>query len=254
MNGNAPFHLLAYYTNDLASAASLVALGSVVDQAWTFDATGYFMPTNLKALAAYAGNDAATIVQFDQPSLRDPFLPTVDPISLTTLPANTPPVMKMWEMGVDLRQNEFLRVRMSRGVVAASDAYALVWVGKSRQSIPGGPRRTARFTATITGAEGVWALGAFTFQDTLPDGRYAIVGLSCYGTNLLAARMAFTGGGYRPGVICQGAQGEWVPPSFARDEFGLFGTFVNTVQPNLEIFCVGACTAQTGYLDLVQIG
>lgn len=248
-----PFHLLAFYTNDLASGASLTALGSVTDQSWTFDGTGYFMPDNLKLLAGYAGNDAATIVQIDQPSLRDPFLPYLTPFSLTTLPANTPPVAKFWENGMDLRRNEYLRVRMSRGAVLASDAYALLWVGKQRRPIPSGPRRTIRFTSSITVAEGAWSLGAMTFSDTLPDGRWAVVGMDVYGTNLLAARLAFTGGGWRPGVICQGAQGEWVEPAFGRAEFGYFGSFLNTIQPNLECFGVGAGTSQIGYLDLVQI-
>jgi hypothetical protein len=248
-----PFHLFGYYTNDLASAASLVALGSITDQAWTSDSTGYFMPDNLKLMWAYAANDAATIVQVDQPSLRDPFLPYIDPISLTTLPANTPPVYKAWEMGLDLRRNEYLRIRMSRGAVVASDAYALVAVGKQRKPIPTGSRRTIRFTSAVTIAEGVWTLGALTFSDTLPDGRWAIVGLAVYGTNLLAARLAFTGGGWRPGVLCQGAQGEWTPPAFDRNEFGYFGNFLNTIQPNIEYLGVGAGTAQIGYMDLVQI-
>lgn len=249
-----PFHLLAYYTNDLASGANLTALGTITDQAWTFDATGYFMPDNLKLLAAYAGNDAFTEVRLNQPSLRDPFLPYIDPFSLTVLPANTPPVYKAYEMGVDLTKNEFLRVNASRGVVVASDAYALLWVGKQRRPIPAGPRRTAKFTSAVTVSEGTWSLGALTFADTLPDGLFAIVGMNVYGTNVLAARLAFTGGGWRPGVIAQGAQGEWVQPAFARDELGYMGKFLNTVQPNIEYLGVGAGTTQIGYMDLVQIG
>lgn len=249
-----PFHLLAYYTASLASDASLVALGSVTDQAWTQDSTGYFMPDNLRLWAAYAGNDAFTRVQVDQPSLRDPFLPSIDPISLTLLPANTPPVYKAYEAGIDLRKNEYLRFRGSRGTVAASAAVALAWVGKQRKPIPAGPRRTIQFTSAITVSAGVWSLGTLTFSDTLPDGKFAIVGMSLYGTNVLAARLAFTGGGWRPGVLAQGAQGEWTPPSFDRDELGYFGSFLNTIQPNLELLGTGAGTSQTGYLDLVQIG
>jgi hypothetical protein len=249
-----PFHLLAFYTNDLASDASNVSLGTVTDQAWTFNSTGYFMPENLKLWAAYAGNDAFTAVRINQPSLRDPFLPYIEPFSLTTLPGNTPPVYKAYEMGVSLGINEYLQVQGSRGTVVASDAYALLWVGKQRRAIPSGPRRTIRFTSAITIAEGVWTLGAMTFSDTLPDGKFAIVGMNVYGTNALAARLAFTGGGWRPGVICQGAQGEWVQPAFARDELGYYGSFLNTIQPNLEVFGVGAGASQIGYLDLVQVG
>lgn len=254
MNGVQPFHLLAYYTNDLASGASNVALGTVTDQAFTRDTTGYFFPENMKLWAAYAGNDAFTSVRLNSPSLRDPFLPYVEPFSLTTLPANTPPIAKFWEMGTDLYKNEYLQVQGSRGVVVASDAYALLWVGKGRQAIPPGPRRTIQITTAITIAEGTWSLGTITFAETLPSGKYCIVGMNVFGTNLLAARLAFTGGGYRPGVICQGAQGEWLEPSFDRDELGKFGEFLNTVPPQLECFGVGAGTSQIGYLDLVKVG
>lgn len=251
--GEQPFHLLAYYTALLASDASNTALGSVTDQAMTSDATGYFMPDNLRLWCAYAGNDAFTAVRINQPSLRDPFLPYVDPISLTVLPANTPPVYKAYEMGLDLRQNEYLRIEGSRGTVAASAAFVLAWIGKQRQPIPMGPRRSVRFTSAIVTSAGVWGLGAMTLSETLPDGVYAICGMSVYGTNVLAARLAFTKGGFRPGIICQGAQGEWTPPSFARDELGMFGKFRSTVQPNLEILGTGATATQVGYLDLVKV-
>lgn len=249
-----PFHLLAFYTNDLAANSSNTALGSVTDQAWTFDSTGYFMPDNLRFWAAYVANTDLTSVRINQPSLRDPFLPYVDPISLTVLPGNTPPVYKSYEMGVDLRRNEYLRLQASTGAALASDAYGLAWVGKTRRPIPPGPRRTIRFTSSITITEGTWSLGSFTFSDTLPDGKFAIAGMQVYGTNLLAARLAFTGGGWRPGVLCQGAQGEWTPPAFARDELGYMGSFLNTIQPNIELLGVGAGTSQIGYMDLVQVG
>jgi hypothetical protein len=77
--------------------------------------------------------------------------------------------------------------------------------------------------------------------------------MNAFGTNLLAARLAFTGGGWRPGVICQGAQGEWTEPSFARDELGAMGSFLNTVQPNMEFLGVGVGTSQVGYWDLVAV-
>lgn len=249
-----PFHLLAFYTASLASDASNVALGSITDQAMTSDATGYFIPENLRMLAAYAGNDAFTAVRVNQPSLRDPFLPYIDPVSLTILPANTPPVMKMYEAGIDLRQNEYLRIEGSRGTVIASAAFVLAWIGKRRLPIPGGPRRSIRFTSAVTVAAGTWAIGAITLSETLPEGVYAICGMSIYGTNVLAGRLVYTGGGYRPGVLAQGAQGEWNPPSFDRDELGYLGRFRNTVQPQIEYLGVGAGTSQIGYLDIVKVG
>lgn len=255
MNGtiDPPFHLLGFYTASLASAASNTALGSMTDQAWTFDATGYFMPDNYRLWMAYAGNDALNALRINQPSLQVPFYPYIDPVSLTLLPANVPPLYKAFEFGLELRRNEYLRMEASRDVVAASACAALAWIGKQRKTPSPGPRRTLRFTSAITIAAGTWALGTFTPATTLPDGEYEIVGLNMYGTNLLAARIAFTTGGMRPGVICQGAQGEWNQPAIDRNELGSFGSFINTVLPNIELFGAGAGSAQIGYLDLVKI-
>lgn len=248
-----PYHLLAYYTAALAANASNVSLNTVTDQQWTFDTTGYFMPDNLKLWSVYAANDDLVSLRVNQPSLREPFLPYVEPFSLTLAPANTPPVAKMFESGVDLRINEFLRLDASKGAALAAPATALAWVGRTRRAIPPGPRRTARFASSVTVAAGTWSLGNFTFADTLPDGKFAIVGLSVYGGNVLAARLAFTGGGWRPGTLAQQVQGEWTPPAFARDELGFMGTFLNTIQPNIEYFGLGAGTSQIGYMDLVQV-
>lgn len=254
MIGNQSCHLLAFYTNDLASAASNVSLGAPTDQAVTNNSTtSYFLADKARLIAAYAGNDAYTDVRINSPSLRDPFLPHIDPLSLTALPANIPPIALFNDMGIDIPANENFSVEASRGVVAASDAYALLWLSFGRTPIPAGPRFTARFTGAITGSEGVWAAGALTFADTLPAGKYAVAGMAIYGTNLLAGRLIFQGGGYRPGVLAQGAQGEWNGPAMPKDYQGKFGEFLNTVQPQLEIFCTGANTSQIGYMDLVKL-
>ena len=247
-------HLLAFYTNDLASGASNVALGAPADQIIGGTSTSYFIPEDFRVAWAYASNDAFTAVRLNQPSLREPFLPYLDPISLTALPANSPPVSLYDDAGPTVFRNEYLQVEGSRSVATASDAYCLLSLTTGRLPIAPGPRIRARFTSSITIAEGTWAIGAITFADTLPNGRYQVCSLSAYGTNLLAARLAFQGGGYRPGILCQGAQGEWTPPAIPQWYQGALGSFMNTVPPQLECFGVGAGSSQIGYMDLVQIG
>lgn len=248
------FWTFAYYTNDLAANASNTALGTVSDQSLTRDSTGYFFPQDARLWAGYIGIPDGTAARLNSPSQRDPFLPYLAPISLTALPADIPPIFKPGEGGPQVFANEYTTLEASRGGAVVADSYAVLWAGVSRRPVPNGPRRKLRFTSATTVAEGSWALGSMTFAEALPTGHYSIVGLEVYGANVLAARLAFTGGGPRPGVLAQGAQGEWIPPAFSGDELGEFGTFLNTVQPQIEFFGTGAGAAQVGYLDLVKIG
>lgn len=257
MNGvynQQPFHLLAYYTAGLAIGATNVALGSVVDQAVTRNATGYFFPDDMKIYAAYVGIPNGTAARVNSPSQRDPFLPYLFPISLTALPDNIPPVYLPRDRGPTAYNNEYLTIEASRGGAAIGDSYTLLWLTKGLQPVPPGPVRAERFTATLTGAAGVWTIGNIAFADQLPNATYAIVGGAFFDTNMLAGRLVFNGGNYRPGTLAQGAQGEWTTPAFTQFEFGLWGKFWSQTPPQFEGFHVGAGSGTvTGYLDLIRM-
>jgi hypothetical protein len=253
MIGQQANHLLAFFTDDMASAATNVAAGAVADQAVTFAATTFFLADPARVRAAYIMNDALTDVRLNSPSLRDPFLPHFDPLRVALTVPDVPPVALYGDDGPEIPSNENFSLECTRGAVAASDVFGLLWLNFGTRPAPFGKRIKARFTASITGVIGSWTLGAITLTDTLPAGDYAVVGMSCYGTGLLAARLVFQGGGYRPGVLCQQAQGEWNGPSFSREFQGELGRFKNTVQPNLETLIFAANTAQIGYLDLISL-
>jgi hypothetical protein len=248
------FHLLAYYTNDLASAASNVALGTVTDQIIASANSGYQMPEDMRLMASYAGNDAFTDVRLNTPSMRRLFLPSITPVSATTLPGNMPPTNFYGDYGPSIQKTEYLQVEASRGVVAASDAYAGIWVTPGRRAVSGGPINSIRCTAAVTIAEGTWASGQLTFGQTLPAGRYQVVGMDAYGTNLLFARLIPYGATYRPGVLAQGAVGEWSGMDFRYGRAGVFCEFESTALPGIELFGVGAGSAQTIFLDLIRVG
>lgn len=247
-------HLLAGYTALLASAANNVALGAVVDQAITTGPTTFFLGDDARVIAHYGGNDAFTDVRINSPSLRDPYLPHLDPLSLTALPANVPPIGLYQDYGWTIPKNENFSIEASRGVVAASPAFVGLWLQFGpKRPMPQGPRFPAFFTTAIVFAAGTWTLGAITFTDVLPAGRYVVAGMAVYGTNLLFSRLVFQGGGYRPGVLCQGAVGEWNGPSMPKDYQGPLGSFLNTVPPQMEMLGTGAGATQTGVMDLIQV-
>lgn len=247
-------HLLAFYTNDLAQNASNTALGAVTDQVIPIQNSRYQLPLDAKVYAAYGGIDSPTSLRINTPSMRRISLPYITPLSGTNLPANDPPIVIYPGTGPQIEATEEIALEASRAGAGAADAYAGLWLQFKKREAQPGPNITVRATATIAGSEGVWAAGNFTLDQTLPSGVYQVGGMEAYGTNLLFARLIFFGDSiYRPGVLAQGAIGEWNLPDFRFGKAGLFGEFTSWVQPQLEIFCVGACAAQTIFLDLVKI-
>ena len=253
MNGG-NFHLLAFYTNDLAQNAANVALGAVTDQIIPVQNSLYLLPQDFYLMALYGGIDSPTGLRINMPSLLLPTIPYVDPISGTNLPANLPPIATFGDGGLLMMNTESISLEASRGGAGAADAYALMWMFTRPPTKYAGQVRTVQFTSTVTISEGTWAAGSIGIVPTLQAGTYAIVGMQTYGTNLLASRLVFSNQAFRPGCLAQGAQGEWNSDQLRRGNLGMWGTFTNTTVPTIQHFGVGAGTTQTGYLDLVKIG
>lgn len=247
------FHLLGFYTANLALSASNVALGVPVDQVIPTQNGRYQAPEDWRAFAAYGGIDTPVSLRINTPSLRRVSLPYITPISGTALPANVPPVLLWGQNQPQIEKTEELTLEASRGAVAAADCFALLWVRTRDWMATPGPSYTVRGTATITGSAGTWQAGSITLDQTLPAGKYQVVGMEGFGTAVLAARLIFPNQVYRPGVLCQQAVGEWSLQDFRYGKQGVFGEFVSYAQPMLEIFCTAASAAQTVFLDLVKI-
>lgn len=248
------FHLLPFYTNDLASGASNVALGAINDQVVPITNSLYQPGQDFYLHALYAGIPDCTALRINAPSLQLPTLPYIDPLSLTALPANLPPITRFGDHGLQLQAAETISLEASRAVVAAADAYALMWLFPRPVTRAPGAVRTIRFSTAVTIAEGTWAGGSLTMTSSLQAGTYQVVGMQTYGANLLASRLLFSNQVLRPGCLGQGAQGEWNSDDFRRGNLGVWGTFTNTTVPTIEHLGVGAGSAQIGYLDIVRVG
>jgi hypothetical protein len=129
---------------------------------------------------------------------------------------------------------------------------AFVWLSDGPQAPISGNIFTIRATSAITLSSGIWVNGNLTFNQVLPAGRYAVVGMRVRGANLVAARLVFPAQFHRPGVLAVASIGNVDPywPRFGR--MGSFGEFENTVPPTLDALGV-TDTVQTLLLDLIQV-
>lgn len=247
------FHLFAFYTAALADTTTDTAIGTVTDQVISRPNGRYQMPMDMQVYAGYAGGPGATQARIDVPSMRRLFRPHIDPLTVTVLPGDNPPVALFGEGGVMIPETEEMTIAGGQTSGAAAVFVGGLWAGPRLKPKPPGPVFTMRATAAIVTSAGVWGAGSMTFNDQLPAGNYAVVGMAAFGANVILARLIFPAGTLRPGALAQGAQGEAIQPYWRMGAMGEWGRFKAYALPQVEIFGAGATAAQILYLDLVQV-
>lgn len=222
----------------------------------TANAAQYLMPRDLTIAWAFALNDSITRARLNYPSMRDLGLPEIFPLQqaadvvadfeLARWGLNGPKVRKTEEVGADV----------SNGVSTVDTAAVVVGAIDMITPIPPGRRFTVRGVSAQTLVANAWTLGGITLDQTLPFGRYGIIGLHVTCPDAVAARLVFTSGTeWRPGCVTGETIGVGdVAQSMRYGQFGLLGTFEQTSPPNLEILglTAGAETAAV-VLDMVEL-
>lgn len=114
-----------------------------------------------------------------------------------------------------------------------------------------------RATGTLTAlAEATWQNGDFDFDDTLPVGRYQIVGARAHINGGILFRFVPIGAFHRPGGICVGTI-EDIDPFLQRNGgLGVWCEFDQITPPSIDVLC-GETTGGTAlelHIDLIKIG
>lgn len=245
-------HHLFAFAGSVAQDAVLAYVPTLVDEILTpFSSTVYTIGTPLKLLRYYARGNAVSKVQFDSPILRLVGPPQVQPFDTAADPPSLPPINKRDLMAMTLQPNDPLGMQVSRAGAGAAVCQVLIWASGAMPATPVGAARRVLGTSAITLTTSSWVSGALTFSQSLPTGRYDIVGMSAQGANLLGARLIFSGQTWRPGVLAQQAAGEYDHEWFSAGNFGTFGSFDSWAPPTVQCLGYGAGASQSIYLDLV---
>jgi len=248
------WHLAAYYAT-LTNGSTNAQVAAIQDNVLTrTTANNYILPQPGKLFAMYSAGVSITRARVNTPSLRYVGLPYSGLVN-GALAVPSPQNVTVWgDQGPMLPTADEISVEHTLGGGAPEVEYSLVWFQFQNRPVPIGQTYRILFTAAITGVAGAWASGVMTPDSTLPAGRYAIVGMQAFGTNMAAARLIFPGGGYRPGVLAANSNVGVPQNVWTNGRMGLYGTFDSVNVPTLEILAIGANTAQTVYLDLQRIG
>jgi|Deesub1362B_J571_1020462.scaffolds.fasta_scaffold03063_2 hypothetical protein len=112
---------------------------------------------------------------------------------------------------------------------------------------------TIKATASISTTAGEWSNGPITFAQTLPVGRYQVIGARCESPTGVAFRFVPVGEFYRPGGVCVTGDGIDAPEIQRRGGLGVWFEFDSVTPPTLDILTSGTDSSQVLYLDIVKL-
>lgn len=246
-------HLGAFYQS-VNPAGVLTLINAVPDQSLYINGTDMRVPAGLANLAAEAVLSAATgpvAGQVQSPTLRSLANQDVLPIVAAAKFSNPNSIQYHGDNVRGLTVAEALNFGVNATGGAAAANYGLVWLTDAAIKPTAGAIISVRATAAIALSAGNWVNGAITFGSILPAGTYQVVGMLAEGANLVAARLVFPGGTFRPGVPANSDPGTNLFPEFRDGAAGVFGEFDTNQPPTLDALGV-TDTAQNLILDLIK--
>lgn len=217
---------------------------------------GHFVPQvdHMLLFASYQAA-GATRARLISPTLRQMTTPWIRPTGLAIVQGAEPHIADYRANPLRLRALEELQLEAFQTSGGAGVVVGLAGIQRSpTMPMPQGDVFTMRGTATTTLVAGTWTLGTVTWQDTLPNGTYACVGLEYFGTTALAARLIFEEQVERPGCIGAGLVTSKQHEMFDKGGLGVLGRFNANRMPNVEFLANAADTAEEVYLDFIRVG
>ena len=248
------FHLAAWYES-IDPGGVLTPITSVVDQSVFTSGDDIRVPTqmpNIVGQAALANDASAAAAQIQSPSLRAMVNLDIEPVIAAAVFGSPPEGLFHPQAPIAVVSDEPVNFALNSDPAAGADHYGLIWFGDGPQQPVPGNIFSVRATSALALAAGVWINGTLTFSQTLPLGRYTIVGMRARGTNLVAARLVFVGGAFRPGVPAVNALGDLDPKVFRYGRHGTFGVFHSNTPPTVDGLGI-TDTAQSYVFDLLQV-
>lgn len=248
-------HLVGWF-QDVDQAAAAADIDVIPDETLFAQGDIIRVPPEMSMLQALAFVSACTTftsAQLQAPSLRTLADFDILPANRTATPANPPAIAHLGVNPMSLTGDESLTFNTNTDHAAAIEIYGLLWLADVAPAPVGGEIFSVRATAAITLVDGIWTNGDLVFTQDLPFGQYDVVGLRVESANLVAARLVFPGGRWRPGVLGANAPADVDVPWFRYGASGVLGSFNSNSPPSID--AVGVTdVAETVILDLIKTG
>jgi len=246
-----PFTLAAFYESTTA-AVTLSKIDALADPHIRVSGDDIWVPEALPMLAGYMvlGSNL-TRARLESPTLRTLVPIDVFPLALGTEPGSSPPAVMQPHAPKPIGGGEALNLLVSAD--AAAKIVGLVWFTDAAISPVTGEIFTVKATASETLSAYEWTNGALTFTESLPSGRYQVVGMAAKSAGLIAARLVFPGYAWRPGCIGCDGYNEKPLREMRLGRFGVWGEFDHDLPPTVDFLSLSADTSEEVWLDLIKI-
>jgi len=235
------------------AAKTLAAINAVADEHITVSGDDITIPRGMANVVALQVTGATlSRARLQSPSLRRIFLEEIQPFanSASLIQAGEDHEwVERFKSPIPLTESEKLNAILTCG----TSGCVVAMLGDGPIEPVTGDIRTLRADASVADEAGVWKSSTLSLSQTLPAGRYQVVGLRCIDAHGIAARLLFVGETWRPGCMCS-------PSILSRNDYGfrlgrpgVLGEFEFDQPPQIEILSDGTGTSQEVFLDLIQV-
>ncbi len=246
-------HTLAWFATPAQDAEADIA--PVVDGNWTIQ-NAHFLPQNDWFLQAFAMVCEDSVrARLRTPTFRQITTPFIRPVGQTLIPGNDPNISDYRQNPLRFRGLEEIEFLAEQTAVGVADIFGVGIVSRAGMlPMPQGDVYTLRGTSTTAAVANVWSQIAITWQDTLPQGIFAVVGGWIQSTNAVAFRLIFEDQIDRPGALGAGLLTSRAADMFRMGGLGIWGRFNSNRMPNVEVLTPAADAAFELYIDILRVG
>lgn len=245
-------HHTAAFSASIATGVE-TDLTAVQDGILTIQNNHFLPPQDLQIWYAAAMATNIQRARFSSGSLRIPTTPYIRPITAALIPNDPVRFANYQTNPLTARAQEELQVLAFQNAAGAQRVTVPIGFGVNYTPAPVGNIFSMRGTSITAAVANAWTQCAVTWQDTIAQGTYAVIGLDHQSANGQAARLIILNQYWRPGVISMPGIADRGDEYFRRGMLGEFGRFTANYLPIPEVLCNAADAAHEFYLYFIRV-
>lgn len=247
-------HTIAF-AEKLTCDGAWAFINGLADRSVTVNVDDIYIPKDFnKIIATIAGGQQIRRARLSSPSLRAFSIHYLDPVAAED-GADNPRSMSFHPLSViPLISTEALNAEVYSAVGGATtyDYWVAVLLAKGAVAPITGDIRTIRFTTSGTPVAKQWTNLTLAFAETLPVGRYQVVGCDLQSGSGIAFRLVPVEGIPYPGGFTHWSHSVAIPQQ-RKGALGVWTEFDAYTPPSIDVFHTGTDTPTAGYMDLIKV-